>query len=298
MLKLSMGAWSFAFGPYAENPKPVDEIARKLAAAGYDGIELSGWPPHVTLERYPTRASRLALAQFLSDLGLGVSGYSADLSAANPLLPENRGAYLEQFRALLEVCSDLGSPTIRVDTVSAPGSIPDNDYHTAFYRLADLWRECADYARSAQVSMVWEFEPGFIFNKPSEVVEMHQRVGHPWFQILFDTAHAYLGAVTGARQHGRKETLEGGVVEYLDLLHGAVGAVHIVDTDGTLYADETSTHLSLGQGHVPWKWIMPKLVQVPHLHWMCLDLCFCPDAWELVDENLRLARGLLKDAGG
>jgi len=32
--------------------------------------------------------------------------------------------------------------------------------------------------------------------------------------------------------------------------------------------------------------------------WICLDLCFCPDAWELVDENLRLARELLKEAAG
>ena len=29
---------------------------------------------------------------------------------------------------------------IRFDTGTAPGSISDDDYHTAFYRLADVWR--------------------------------------------------------------------------------------------------------------------------------------------------------------
>ena len=57
-MKLSMGAWSFAFGPYAANPKSLEEIALRLAKAGYDGIELSGFPPHVTPEKYSSPAAR------------------------------------------------------------------------------------------------------------------------------------------------------------------------------------------------------------------------------------------------
>ena len=136
-------------------------------------------------------------------------------------MADNRQAYLDQFRRLVDLAADLGSPMLRLDTFSAPGSIPDEDYHTAFHRLADVWRDCAELARQAQVRMVWEFEPGFVFNKPSEVFELHERVGHPWFQLLFDTAHAYMCGVVGSRQHGQREVLEGGVVELLDKLEQA-----------------------------------------------------------------------------
>jgi len=297
-MKLSMGSWSFAFGPYAADPKPLDEIARRLARAGYDGIELSGYPPHVTLERYASASSRADLKSLLDGLGLGVSGYSSDLGSCNPTVRSNERAYVDEFRRQVELCHDLGAPMIRLDTVSAPGSVPDSDYHTCFYRLADVWRECADHARQAGVLMAWEFEPGFIFNKPSEVVEMHLRVGHPWFRILFDTAHAYMCAVMGARQHGKREVLEGGVAEMLEMLHGAIGAVHLIDSDGTLFSDETSTHLPLGRGHIPWSFIAPKLLAVPRIGWWCVDLCFCAEAWEQVDENLSAARQLLVQAQG
>ncbi len=289
-----MGSWSFAFGPYAANPKPLEEVARRLSRAGYDGIELNGYPPHATLERYATKAARAELKAMLDDLGLGVSGYSADLSAWNPALEESRKPYLDRFRRLAELCHDVGSPMIRVDTGTAPGSLADREYHAAFERIAALWRECAEAAREARVVMAWEFEPGFAFNKPSEVAGMYELVGHPWFRILFDTAHAYMCAVAGARQHGKRETLEGGVAEFIEKLGPAIGAVHVIDSDGTLYCDETSTHVPIGQGRVPWRYVAPALEALPRVEWWCADLCFHEGAWEMVEENLRAARGLVE----
>ncbi|MBI5281739.1 MAG: sugar phosphate isomerase/epimerase [Candidatus Solibacter usitatus] len=295
-MKLSMGAWSFSFGPFAAAPKSLDEIARRLAKAGFAGIELSGHPPHVTLDRYATAASRVELRRFLSDLGLGISGFSADLTGANPLAGHDRAAYLDLFRRNVELCAEIGSPSIRVDTFGAPGSIGGDQYHAAFYRLADLWRDCADAARQAQVPMVWEFEPGFVFNKPSEVLELHERVGHPWFRILFDTAHAYMCSVVGSRQHGKREVLEGGVAEFLEMLHSAIGAVHVIDSDGSLVGDETSTHVPIGDGRIPWSFLAPRLLSVPHVEWWCADLCFCAEAWELVEDNLKRVRDVIAAA--
>ena len=298
VMQISMGAWSFTFGPHAASPKSLDKICERLSKAGYDGIELCGFPPHVTLEAYPNVGERAQLRRILSDSGLGVSSYSADLTSVNPLVAENHVRYLELFRRLLQLCASIGSPSIRIDTVAAPGSLSDSEYHSAFHRLADLWRECADLGRQAQVAVVWEFEPGFIFNKPSEVVALHDRVGHPWFQLVFDTAHAYLCSVVGARQQGRKETLEGGVVEFLDLLRGRIGSVHVVDTDGTLYSDKTSTHRPFHAGIIPWRVVMPKLLAVCPLDWWCIDLSFYPQAWEAVESSLADLKKMIAAAQG
>ena len=291
-IKISMGSWAFSFGPYAENPLPLDVIARRLAEAGYDGIELGGFPPHVTLEAYSTPDSRRALRNLLSDLNLGVSGYAADIGGANMTAEENRQRYIDLFRRQLELCVDLGSPALRVDTVAAPGSIPDSEYQAALFRVADVWRDCAAYAQQAGVRMVWEFEPGFIFNKPSEVVTMHDRVGHPSFQILLDTCHAYMCSVVGARQHGRMQVLEGGVEALLKLLEGRIGAIHIVDSDGTLHSDDTSTHVPFGDGMIPWDRVAPMLRDIPGIHWWCVDLCFWPGSWDLIPASHDFVRRL------
>lgn len=291
-MKISMGTWAFSFGPYAENPVPLPTIAEALARAGYDGVELGGFPPHVTLEAYATAAERQSLRAMLHELGLGVSGYAADFSGVNPTVPGNHERYVELFKQHLELCVDLESPMIRVDTVAAPGSLDDDDYHAALYRVADIWRDCAELARAAHVLIAWEFEPGFIFNKPSEVVTMHDRVGHPSFQLLFDTCHAYMTSVVGARHHKRKELLDGGVEELIEMLDSRIGAVHVIDSDGTLHGGETSTHCPLGQGAIVWDHVAPKLLAVPHIEWWCVDLCFWPGAWDQVGSSLEFVRKL------
>ena len=142
--------------------------------------------------------------------------------------------------------------------------------------------------------MVWEFEPGYLFNKPSEVVRLHEKVGHPNFHVLFDTSHAYLCGVVGARQHGPPERLEGGVKEFLNLLAGRIGAIHLIDSDGSLHADETSTHCPFGEGNIDFKSLAPELKKVPGIDWWCIDLCFWPGSWDLAESSLQFVRKLLK----
>src|SRR5581483_8442637 len=272
-MKVSLGSWAFSFGPYADNPIPFEKTVKRLSDAGYDGIEICGFPPHVTLERYPTTASRRELVRFLQDHHLGVSGYAADFTTVNPVVKENRDRYLDLFQRNLELVVDIGSPTIRVDSIAAPGSIDERDYQASFERVAYVWRDAADIAQRAGIRLVWEFEPGFAFNKPREIVEMHEKVGHPNFQLMFDTAHAYMCGVVGARQHGVKETVPS-VADLLRKLDGRIGAVHLIDSDGTLHGDETSTHRPFGEVFINFKALAPRLLAVPNIRWWCIDMCF------------------------
>ncbi len=292
-MKISMGSWAFSFGPYSSHPIPFDKTVKRLSEAGFDGIEICGFPPHVTLDKYSDAESRTQLTKFLASYKLGISGYAADLSAVNPITLANKHKYLELFERCVEMCVDIGSPAIRVDSIAAPGSIPDNEYKPAFERVANVWREAAAIAEKYGIRLVWEFEPGFAFNKPSEVVAMHQRVNHTNFYILFDTSHAYMCGVAGARQHGTRETLPGGVKEFLHMLKGRIGAIHLIDSDGTLHADETSTHRPFGEGFVDFKVLTPQLLAVPGIEWWCVDLCFWPGSWELVESSRLFVEDLL-----
>lgn len=292
-MKISLGSWAFSFGPYADDPVPFEKTVKRLSEAGYDGIEICGFPPHITLDRYPGKGSRQELVRFLNDHGLGISGYAADFTSVNPVVDTHRRQYLDLFRRNVEMCVDIGSPGIRVDSIAAPGSIAEEEYQSSFSRLADLWREAAGIAEQAGIRMVWEFEPGFAFNKPSEILAMHQAVGHPNFWILFDTSHAFMCAVVGARQHGARDVLPGGVEELLEKLEGRIGAIHLIDSDGTLHHDETSTHRPFGEGQIDFPHLAPKLLEVPNIEWWCIDMCFWAGSWELVDSSLQFVKSLL-----
>jgi sugar phosphate isomerase/epimerase len=293
-MKISLGSWAFSFGSWAADPVPFEAIVVRLAEAGYDGIDICGCPPHVTLEKYPTKESRTQLARFLADQGLGISGYSGDFYSMSPVARQNEDGYLDLLKRNVEMCVDISSPALRVDTVAAPGSIPDEDYDRVFHRIARLWGEGAAFAGGANVRLVWEFEPGFVFNKPGEVIRMHQEVRHPNFFVLFDTSHAYMCSVVGARQHGRHDLLQGGVEEFLDKLQGRIGAIHLIDSDGTLHHDETSTHRPFGEGLIDFERLAPKLLRVPNIEWWTVDMCFWPGSWALVDASRRFVAQLLE----
>jgi sugar phosphate isomerase/epimerase len=279
--KISVGAWAYIWGGYAEEPIPLATVADTLEDLGFDGIELVAVHPHLALEDYPTRAARLEVKRLLDHHGLRVSALSADLAAVPPALASPT-EYVEALMANLDICHDLEIPKLRVDTGGPPTRIPgDTDYETCFRRVAQVWNRAARVCASESVQLVWEFEPAFLFNKPSEIVRMVYAVDHANFRVLFDSCHAHMCAVVGARQLGERETLPGGVVQLAHMLTGKIGHVHFIDSDGTLHDGETSTHAPFGQGVLDFDAIVRALDDAGYDdEWWPIDLCFWPHALE------------------
>ena len=296
MKKIALGSWAFAFGPYASDPIPFDKAAEKMASVGYDAIEICGIHEHVTLGAYPTKESRTELRSKLDDLGLERAGYGGDHSEHDPTEANKKESYLEQFARVIELCADIGVRDIRVDTVAPPDKYGnDEQHHEAKRCVAEAFHDAAEKAEQAGMRMHWEFEPGFIFNKPSEIVELHNLVNHPNFYVMYNTSHAYMCSVIGARQHGKKETLKGGIEELLTNLQDKVGSVHLIDSDGTLHNNETSTHNPFGTGYINFRSIAPKLLEVSNVDYWTIDMCFWPGSWHLVESQLAYVRNLITE---
>src|SRR5260370_18318825 len=111
-MKISMGSWAFSFGPYAEDPISFDATVHRLCAAGFDGVEICGFPPHITLEAYPDGNSRKGVVRFLKANRLAVSGYISALSSINPCTDGNRERYLDLCTRNVERALDVGSPAL------------------------------------------------------------------------------------------------------------------------------------------------------------------------------------------
>jgi len=280
MKKISIGTWAYSIGPYADNPIPWEEILEKLSELGFDGLELGGFGVHPNPDLLVTKEDRAKCKQGVADAGLAFSGLAAHLWAQHLIDTDDQTAYIEEFRKNLDFCVDLGIPGLRVDTVQPPTIFDEVDADTARQRVVSTWKQCTREAADKGVYVTWEFEPGFAFNKPSDIIRIVDEVGDDNFGVQFDTCHAHMVAAVGARQPGEKETLPGGALELAQKLHGKINHLHLIDSDGTLHDDETSTHAPFGEGLLDFDALLPELNRsgIPH-DWWTIDLCFWADAW-------------------
>jgi sugar phosphate isomerase/epimerase len=294
--KLSIGTWAYIFNQ--EKPTTdFHEILHKLQQLGYDGVELGSFGVHPTPVTHPTRASRQALAKEIADHGLALSGIAIDLwSFKRPgpsILDENPVPYMAAFLGFAAFAGDLGVKVIRVDSVEPPDFFSttgkDMSYEVALDRIIKVWDKCSKIAADYGMDVCWEFEPGFLFNKPSEILRIVDGVralGNKNFGVLYDTCHAHMCAAVAANQPGTKETLPGGALELLEKLKGKVTHIHLIDSDGSLNEHNTSTHNPFGTGVLDFDKFVPALnaCGVPH-DWWCVDLCFWPNAWEVTAQS-------------
>src|SRR5581483_8280195 len=294
--KLSIGSWAYIFNQEVPT-NDFHQVLHKLSDLGYEGVELGSFGVHPTPWSHPTKASRQKLKKEVADHGLEFSGIAVDLwSFKKPgpsILDENPTPYMAAFLGFTVFGSDLGIKTIRVDAVEPPDFFQKSGMDTklGMDRIINVWDKCSKMAADYGMNICWEFEPGFCFNKPSEILQIVDGVrnkGNSNFGVLFDSCHAYMAADVGANHVGGKETLPGGAMELLKKLKGKITHIHLIDSDGSLNEHNTSTHNPFGTGKLNFDQLIPALNQsgVPH-DWWCVDLCFWPNAWDVTADSKR-----------
>lgn len=307
--RTSIGTWAFLFNQ--EKPIEFPEICDGLKKLGFDGLELGGFGSHPSPDNQKTPEERAKVKEMWTSKGMGCSGLAADLWAEKLITAPDDSSYMAAFRKNLKFCNDLGIDVIRVDTTEDPwtlGDVPGEkrpervtkqvDYNTALKTVSTTWKKCAQEAADAGIRVVWEFEPGFAFNKPSDIFRMLDAVNHPNFMLMFDTCHADNVAQVGARQPGEKETLKGGIKELAEKCKGKIGRLHLIDSDGSLNEHMTSTHPPFGEGKLKFDEIMPAIAAAGSPDdWWTIDLCFWPNAWPSTDKCKKALDGLIAKYG-
>lgn len=291
--KTSIGGWAYIWGGYAEEPIDIEVVVKKLSDLKFDGIEMAAFPPHLEPN---TSEKRKEVKKILDKYNLEISGLAAPFPSPATSTEED---YLDAVRNNLEICKDMDIKKLRVDAVDPPTEIPGGmDYESCFKKVASVWSSSAEICKKEGVKLIWEFEPGFLFNKPSEVTRMVYKVDHPNFSILFDSCHAYMCSVKASRQMGEKEVLPKGVVQFAYMLTGKIGHIHLIDSDGTLHNDDTSTHAPLGTGVLDFDEIIPAILDAGYDdEWWPIDLCFWPKALEATEDCKAFVDDLIKKYG-
>jgi sugar phosphate isomerase/epimerase len=288
---ISIGSWAFAFGPYETHPWSFESVCDYASRAGYDGVEINGFRPHPHPDDFVGGRGLGELRALVADRGLRVSGYAPDFRSLPParVAPENYLLAIDRARI---VCEALEIPVLRVDTVMPPQQFMSEDYERYISRLVAVWSEAARRCASSGTGLVWEFEPGFWLNRPSEIERVAGEIGSESFGILFDSSHAYTGGVIGARQ-GEQPELVDSVASYAERLLPFIRHLHLADADGKLHDEDTSVHVPLGGGQVDFPELLRALGPIAgRLKWWCVDLCYCDGADEKATAALAFARHL------
>ena len=286
MKRISIGSWAYTIGPYEKDPVDFFTVCEKLKELGFDGVELGGFPPHPNPDDILESTARHEVAARVRQMGLEFSGLAANLWGEHLIDTDDPSGYISEFTKNCDFCTDLGIQTIRVDTVQPPTIFETVDRETALTRVVDTWKRCCSIAADHGLQMTWEFEPGFAFNKPSDVVQILDAIPDKNFGVMYDTCHGQMVAVVGARHPGAKEVLAGGQLELIQMLSGRINHIHLIDSDNNCHkaedgTDETSSHPPFGLGVLDFDSIVPALAKetLPH-DWWTIDLCFWPDAWQ------------------
>ena len=286
MKRISIGSWAYTIGPYEKEPVDFFTVCEKLKELGFDGVELGGFPPHPNPDDIVDTSARQEVAARVRQMGLEFSGLAANLWGEHLIDTDDPAGYISEFTKNCDFCTDMGIETIRVDTVQPPTIFETVDRETALARVVDTWKRCCTIAADHGLQMTWEFEPGFAFNKPSDVVQILEAIPNDNFGVMYDTCHGQMVAVVGARHPGEKELLPGGQLELIQMLSGRINHIHLIDSDNSCHkaedgTDETSSHPPFGLGVLDFDSIVPALAKetLPH-DWWTIDLCFWPDAWQ------------------
>lgn len=297
--KVAFGTWCFQFTPYDKHPVGLDEVLKRAAELGYDGVSLDG--NHANPETFPDKQSRLELARKIGDHGLEVSEFNPKIGVVGGVIIQFQpDTWVEVIAKSLEFVDQCGfTKSLRVDTRAVPCFMVETDYNRAWDTTVHAFKRAAQKASSYGLQLVWEFEPGFLFNTPSEVVKMWRDVGEPNFRLELDTAHVYLMSELGVLQQTKKETLPGGQLEFIEMCKDKVGLVHIIDNDGSLYAGITSMHNAFGTGNIDFDRVMPALRDLANYkgEWWVVDLVFNAEAWEILKDAKKFIDGLNQKYG-
>src|SRR3954451_4128737 len=239
--KYAFNTWVYGSFPVWVPSYPLDEVVRRLARIGYDGIEIGcaaphAWPAHLgAARRRELRA--LMRGEGLSCVSLlPAPGGGPGNNPASPL-PEERQATIAHYKEVVDLAHDLGAE--KVLYIAGWRIFGTNQSQAWDWSLAAL-REIADHAAARGVTVCIEptSADSNLVDTADEALLLRQQAERPNVKVMFDTYHALY----------RNEPSS----DYVYAMVPHLAHVHFADTD----------RLPPGEGAVDWTGVLQALKDV------------------------------------
>jgi hydroxypyruvate isomerase len=225
-----------------EKRAPFDRCLEMVAAAGYEGVELTGefrsWSA-IELRRVMAKVHSLRLH---FDLISGVRSGFGD--------PTETDNFLSDLNAQIRFAKDLESPRINLKSGPRIGNLSPTAQHAA---CVDNLKRAANLAAANNIELVIEpidpiESPTMYMTSVSEAFAIVRDVESPQIKVLYDFYHEQRAA--------------GNLIEKLEQNFDLVGLVHIADVPG---------RHEPGTGEIDYQNIYKKLAELKYDKFIAME---------------------------
>lgn len=280
-----------AFSTNAYMRYPFDEAAERIAAIGYEGLELMADVPHA----WPAgllEGTKRAILESMERRQLQFSNVNAFMMNAiadhrqpywYPSFIEPDEAYrrvrIDHTRRAIDLCADLGAPHI---TTEPGGPIaPGQTRQEAIDLFVEVLKPLAEHAESRGVLLLIEPEPGLLLETTDQYLEVAERVNSPVLGLNFDVGHAFC----------MSEDLP---VQIAKLAH-LTKHYHVED----IAASRVHHHLVPGTGAIAFNEVFEAIRKTGYDGWVTVELYpFVDDPDEAAQQAINHLRPLMTSANG
>ncbi len=190
---------SFSTNAYLKYP--FDVAASRIAAIGYEGLELLADVPHA----WPAGlldVQKLAILQAMERSRLAFSNINAFMMNAindrrQPYWypsfiepePHYRQVRIDHTKRALDLCAELGAPHITTE----PGGplAPGQPRQEAIDLFVEVLKPLAHHAHDQGVLLLIEPEPDLLLETTDQYLEVAERLNAPSIGLNFDVGHAF-----------------------------------------------------------------------------------------------------------
>ena len=253
------------------------EAARRIAAAGYEGIEIMADVPHAW-PAYLLDEQKEAIRKALADHRLAIANMNAFMMNAindarqkywHPSWIEPDKNYrqirIDHTKRALDLARELGAPCITTE----PGGplAPGQAWRSGLEVFLEGLKPVADHAAKVGVQLLVEPEPGLLVETAEQAEElMRNMAGNPAIGLNFDIGHHYC--------------VKDDPAPTLKRLAKYVRHIHLED----IAATRVHHHLIPGEGAIDFAAVFDAIKAIGYNGWVTIEL------YPYIDDPDRAAR--------
>ena len=219
-MKLAFNTWVYSSFPVWVPAFPLEDVIRRLARIGYDGIEIGASAPHAYPD-YLTPDRRKEIKSILDDTGLALAsmlpapggGEGCNVASANPL---ERAAAVDQYKKVADLCAEWGGGIL---LYVAGWQVFGTSRRDAWNWSVQSLDEVASHADGLGLTVAVEptSADSNLVDSCDDVIEIMAEIGRDNVKAMFDTYHTLY----------RNEV----PTDYVYRLKNDLAHVHLADVD-------------------------------------------------------------------
>ena len=250
-MKYAFNTWAYSSFPAWLPCYPLDEAIRRIAAIGYDGVEIGcaaphAWPAYLSKERRAELRNLLEASGLQAVSLLPTPGGGPGFNPASPL-PEEREATVRYYNEVIDLASDLSAKKV---LYIAGWQIFGTSRQQAWDRTKNCLDQIASHADKKGITILVEPTAAAtnLIETADDAMELMRSVARDNVKVMFDTFHAlYRNEIPADYVRAMRD----------DLVH-----IHVSD----------SNRVIPGEGRVDWIGLMRALNECGYDGYLTMEI--------------------------